>query len=419
MLSRRNLVHAGVTSGLGLVVSSWLERVARADTAPTAAKPAAKAKSVVLLYMNGGPSHIDTWDPKTGKVAGPAKSIKTSVPGVMISEHMPQLARVANKLAIVRGMTSKEGNHQRAQYLLRTGYSPNPTVAHPTLAAWVAKRFGEPATGLPGSVSIGGPSIGAGFFGVQYGPFVVQTPGQLPQNVSYGPGVDDTRFEARKSLLDGLDSSFATQTGDVKIEGRRQLYGKADRLMHASALKAFDVSEETESVRTAYGDTPFGRGCLTAARLVASGVRFVEVTLDGWDTHTDVFDRTKKLMGTLDPAMAALLDDLHRRGIADSTLVVWMGDFGRTPNINGNGGRDHFPNAWSAVLAGGGIRGGVVHGETDADGAKVVKDAVTVPNLLATIATTLGMDPAEVAQSPAGRPIALTDGGSPVKALLA
>jgi hypothetical protein len=417
MLTRRNLLRAGVTSGLGLVVSSWLERAALADAAPAAPR-AGKAKSVILLYMNGGPSHIDTWDPKTGKVAGPAKSIKTNVPLVMISEHMPRLASMTNKLAIVRGMTSKEGNHQRAQYLLRTGYSPNPTVAHPSLAAWVAKRFGEPASGLPGSVSIGGPSIGAGFFGVQYGPFVVQAPGQLPQNVGYGPGVDDARFEARKGLLDGLDSRFATQTGDAKIDGRRQLYAKADRLMHASALKAFDASEETEAVRASYGDTPFGRGCLTAARLVGSGVRFVEVTLDGWDTHTDVFDRTKKLMGTLDPAMSALLDDLQRRGLADSTLVVWMGDFGRTPSINGNGGRDHFPNAWSAVLAGAGIRGGVVHGETDADGAKVVKDAVTVPNLLATVATTLGMDPADMVQSPAGRPIALTDGGTPVKPLL-
>ena len=195
MLTRRNLLRAGVTSGLGLVVSSWLERAALADTTPGAAPvKAGRAKSVILLYMNGGPSHIDTWDPKTGKVAGPAKSIKTNVPGVTISEHMPQLARMTNKLAIVRGMTSKEGNHQRAQYLLRTGYSPNPTVAHPSLAAWVAKRLGEPPTGLPGSVSIGGPSIGAGFFGVQYGPFVVQTPGQLPQNVGYGPGVDDARF---------------------------------------------------------------------------------------------------------------------------------------------------------------------------------------------------------------------------------
>lgn len=240
----------------------------------------------------------------------------------------------------------------------------------------------------------------------------------MPQNVGYGPGVDDARFEARKGLLDGMESGFAAQTGDVKIDGRRALYGKADRLMHASSLKAFDVSEETQAVRASFGETPFGRGCLTAARLVAAGVRFVEVTLDGWDTHQDVFGRTKKLMGTLDPAMSALLDDLQRRGVLDSTLVVWMGDFGRTPSINANDGRDHFPNAWTAVLAGAGIRGGVVHGETDAQGAKVVRDAVTVPNLLATIATALGMDPAEVAQSPAGRPISLTDSGAPVRAIL-
>ena len=415
MLTRRDLLRAGATTGLGLVVSRWLEASALADDAA----PKGKAKSVILLYMNGGPSHIDTWDPKTGKVAGPNKAIKTSAPGVVISEHLPLLAAKANKLAIVRGMTSKEGNHQRAQFLLRTGYSPNPTVQHPTLAAWVNKKLGEPPSGLPGSVSLGGPSLGAGFFGVQYGPFVVQTPGQLPQNVAYGPGVDDARFEARRGLLDRLEAGFAAQTGDAKIEGRRALYGKAERLMHATALKAFDASEEPEAVRTAFGDTPFGRGCLTASRLVASGVRFVEVTLDGWDTHQDVFGRTKKLMGTLDPAMSALLDDLQRRGLADSTLVVWVGDFGRTPNINGNEGRDHFPNAWSAVLAGAGIRGGIVHGETDAQGAKVVKDAVTVPNLLATIATALGLDPADVAQSPAGRPISLTDGGAPVRAILA
>lgn len=417
MLTRRDLLRAGMTTGLGLVVSRWLERAAMAEPSANATANA-KAKSVILLWMNGGPSHIDTWDPKTGKVAGPAKAIKTSVPGVMISEHMPQLARLANKLAIVRGMTSKEGNHQRAQYLLRTGYAPNPTVAHPSLAAWVTKRLGEPASGLPGSVSLGGPSVGAGFFGVQYGPFVVQAPGQMPQNVGYGPGVDDARFAARKGLLEGMDSGFAAQTGDAKIEGRRALYTKADRLMHASALKSFDVSEEPEAVRAAYGDTPFGKGCLTAARLVASGVRFVEVTLDGWDTHQDGFTRTKRLMGILDPAMSGLLEDLHRRGLADSTLVVWMGDFGRTPNINGNDGRDHHPSAWSAVLAGAGVRGGIVHGETDDRGDKVVKDAVSVPNLLATIATTLGLDPAEIAQSPAGRPIALTDGGTPVRSLI-
>ncbi|AKV00864.1 hypothetical protein AKJ09_07527 [Labilithrix luteola] len=414
MLTRRQILRASLAGGFGLSVSRALERLAFA-----APSPEAKTRSIILLWMNGGPSHLDTWDPKQGKVAGDAKSIKTNVPGISISEHMPNLARAANKLAIVRGMTSKEGNHQRAQYLLRTGYAPTPTVPHPTLAAWASKRLGEPSTGLPASVSLGGPSLGAGFFGVQYGPFVVQGPGQLPDNVAYGPAVDASRFDARKALLADMETSFSASTGDAKVEGRRAVYAKADRLMHASALRTFDVSEEPEAVRAAFGDTAFGRGCLTAVRLVGAGVRFVEVALDGWDTHQDNFGRTKKLMGTLDPAMSALLAELERRSLASNTVVAWMGDFGRTPKINGNDGRDHHPAAWSAVLAGGGIRGGITHGETDADGEKVVKDAVSVPNLLATIATAVGLDPGDTAQSPAGRPISLTDHGVPVKALLA
>jgi uncharacterized protein (DUF1501 family) len=414
MISRRQILRAGVASvGLGLVFSEWLARAARADEG---VKKSAKAKSVILLWMNGGPSHVDTWDPKRGKVAGPFKAIKTRAPGVMIGEHLPALAGLANELAIVRGMTSKEGNHQRAQYLLRTGYAPNPTVIHPTLAAWVSKRMGEPSSGLPASVSIGGPSLGAGFFGVQYGPFVVAA-GQMPPNVGFGPGVDASRFEARRKVLDEMEAGFAARTGDAKVTGRRALYTKADRLMHAAALEAFDVTKEPERVRAAFGDTAFGKGCLTAARLVQSGVRFVEVTLDGWDTHKDNFERTKKLMGTLDPAMSSLLRELRARGQTD-TLVVWMGEFGRTPAINGNDGRDHHPAAWSAVLAGAGVRGGVAHGQTDERGDRVVKDAVSVPDLLATIATLLGLDPADTVSSPAGRPIALTDGGSAVKALL-
>lgn len=411
---RRQILRAGVGAGLGLVLSSWLARAARADEAA----PKGKATNVILLWMNGGPSHIDTWDPKEGKVAGPHKSIATSAPGVRISEHMPRVAAMAQRLAIVRGMTSKEGNHQRAQYLLRTGYAPNPTVIHPTLAAWMSKRMGEPSSGLPASVSLGGPSLGAGFFGVQHGPFVVQPPGKLPANVAYGPEVDSDRFDARKRLLAGLDGDFAAKTGDPKVEGRRALYAKADHLMHAAALTAFDASEEPEAVRAAFGDTPFGRGCLTAVRLVASGVRFVEVTLDGWDTHKDNFERTKKLMGVLDPAMSAMIAELDKRKLLDHTLVAWMGEFGRTPNINGNEGRDHHPAAWSAVLAGAGVRGGALHGETDPTGAKVVKDVVHVPDLLATIATIVGLDPGDMVTSPAGRPIALTDGGAPVKAIM-
>lgn len=424
MITRRQILRAGITNGLGLVFSSWLARIGDpggrvALAAPPLPAPTGKAKHVILLWMNGGPSHIDTWDPKQGKTAGPHKAISTSVPGVMISEHLPQLARMANKLAIVRGMTSKEGNHQRAQYLLHTGYPPNPTVQHPSLGAWVSKRMGEPSSGLPAFVSLSGLSHGAGFFGVQHGPFVVRAGGEVPANVESPADVDDERFAARQKLLGELESSFAARTGDPKVEGRRDLYAKADRLMHAPALEAFDVSKEPESIVKSFGGSGFGKACLTASRLVASGVRFVEVTLDGWDTHKNNFERTKNLMGQLDPAMSGLLIDLERRMLMQDTLVVWMGDFGRTPRINGDDGRDHHPAAWSAVLAGAGIRGGVVHGETDAEGAKVVKDAVPVPNLLATVATALGLNPDDTVMSPAGRPISLTEHGVPVKALLA
>lgn len=414
-MHRREFLRAGAAGGLGLVLSTWL---ARAEAAPKKAPPAApkQAKHVIVLWMNGGPSHIDTWDPKQGKVAGPHKAIKTAVPGLLISEHMPELARVANKLAVVRGMTSKEGNHVRAQYLLHTGYAPNPTVQHPSLGAWVSKKMGEPASGLPAFVSLNGPSHDAGFFGVAHGPFVVRPAGELPANVTSMQ--DESRLEARKTLLAAMETTFAARTNDPKVSGRRDLYAKADRLMHADALAAFDVSKEPESIAKSFGTSPFGKACLTASRLVGAGVRFVEVTLDGWDTHKDNFGRTRALMDQLDPAMSGLLADLERRRLLDETLVVWMGDFGRTPRINANDGRDHHPGAWTAVLAGAGIRGGVVHGETDAEGDKVVRDAVVVPDLMATIATTLGIDPAETVMSPAGRPISVTEKGTPVRALL-
>lgn len=410
-LSRRSLLTHGAGGALSLLLSRLLERDAHAA-------PAGKATSLVVLWMNGGPSHIDTWDPKRGPTGGSHKAIKTSVPGLSIAEHMPRLARVASELAVVRGMTSKEGNHQRAQYLLHTGYAPTPTVAHPSLGAWISQRRGAPDTGLPAFVSLGGPSAGGGFFGVEHAPFVAQPPGDPPPNVGYGPFVDDARFAARRALLDEADARFSRATGDPKVEGRRKVYDRALKMMQSAHTKAFDVSSEPEAVKKAFGDTPFGRGCLAAVRLVSAGVRCVEVTLDGWDTHKDNFGRTKQLMQTLDPAMSALLAELSARGLGSKTLVVWMGDFGRTPRINGNDGRDHHPAAWSAVLAGAGIKKGVVHGETDAAGDRVVKDAVRVPDLMATIAAAMGLDPHDTAMSPAGRPIALTDGGNPVPALL-
>jgi uncharacterized protein (DUF1501 family) len=411
-IGRRTLLSF-TASGLSALLASRL-------LGPRAAfaKPGQGAKAVIVLWMNGGPSQLDTWDPKPGApTGGPHKAIATSMPELSISEHMPLLAREANKLCVVRSGTSKEGNHQRAQYLMHTGYAPNPTVLHPSFGSWASVLATSAPSGLPSFVSIGGPSAGAGFFGVQNGPFVVQKAGELPQNVA--ALTDPARFATRQKLLDQMEQRFLTESGDAKVDGRRALYGKAMTMMQAPRLGAFDVTSEPEAVKKDYGATDFGRGCLVARRLVEAGVRYVEVTLDGWDTHKDNFGRTKALMGTLDPAMSALLRDLEARKLLDSTLVLWMGDFGRTPRINGTDGRDHYPQAWSAVLAGGGARRGYVHGATDARGEKVVKDPVTVPDLFATVATLAGIDPHESRTSPAGRPIAITDDGSAIKALIA
>ncbi|MEJ7730933.1 MAG: DUF1501 domain-containing protein [Polyangiaceae bacterium] len=416
-LDRRHFLTLGAGAvGVACAARWGLGAEALAQTAPAGAS----AKACILLWMNGGPSHIDTWDPKPGKpTGGKHKAIQTSAPGMRISEHLPGLAAQAHRLALLRGVSTKEGNHQRAQHLVHTGYAPSPTVDHPSFGAWVSASSTGPERDLPAFVSLGGPSAGGGLLGLSHGPFVVAEPGSLPRNVTAPGNVDDPRLAARREALSMLEDDFARRTADPKVAARRDLYDKARRLMGSPDLAAFDVSSEPEAVRAAYGDSAFGRGCLTARRLVEAGVRFVEVVLDGWDTHKDGFTRTARLMGTLDPAMATLLRELAERQLLDSTLVAWMGEFGRTPRINGDEGRDHYPQAWSAVLAGGGVRGGVVHGATDDDGARVVSGQVGVADIHATMAHALGIDPARSATSPGGRPIAVTDNGSVIRAVLA
>ena len=413
-MNRREFIF-GISGFAGLAAAHALvgERRAWAAAAP------ARAKACILLWMNGWPSHLDTWDPKPGTAAGGKfKAIPTRVDGLSISEHLPQVAGVAHHLAILRGMTSKEGNHDRAQHLVHTGYAPNPTVAYPSLGSWVAHEVGDPNSDLPLFVSISGPSISAGFLGVQYNPFIVQNVKQPLQNTDYAPGVDMVRFLKRKQALESLEDDFAARTGDPIIKSRRAVYARAIRMMYAPRLKAFDVADEPDATVRAYGDSDFGRGCLMARRLVEGGVRFVEVVLDGWDTHKDNFGRTQKLMGALDPALAGLVADLAERKLLDSTLVMCMGEFGRTPRINGDDGRDHHPAAWSAVLAGGGIRGGTVVGATSEDGDKVVTRPISVPDLMATAATQLGVDPQKSFATPLGRPITITDNGKPIREIL-
>jgi hypothetical protein len=414
-MTRRTLLRVGSSALFGSLVARYLApRSAFGDD-----DPRVRANACIVLWLNGGPSHIDTFDPKPGRPSGgPFKAIKTRAPGVMLSEHLPRLAERFNEIALVRSMASKEGNHGRAQYYVHTGYAPNPTVIHPSLGSWTSARRGDARADLPAFVSIGGPSFGAGFLGSQNGPFVLQKAGVPPADVSASPGVDRARFERRLAALDTMEEGFARATADGKVDGRREVYAKAVRLMETPKLDAFDVSTESDATLRAYGDTDFGRGCLTARRLVERGVKFVEVVLDGWDTHQNNFDRTKGLMATLDPAFAALLGDLAVRGRLGSTLVACMGEFGRTPRINANDGRDHWPQAWSAALAGGGIRGGVVRGATDEDGEKVITAPTSVPDLLATMATLLGIDPAHTEMSPAGRPISVTEDGTAIRELM-
>lgn len=408
-LPRRTFLSMGLAALGAAVVRGSGE--ARAD----GGKPAADA--VIVLWMNGGPGHIDTFDPKPGrKVMGPLRAIATSAPGVQIGEHLPLLAREAHRLAIVRGMSSKEGSHERARFLGHTGYSPNPTAAHPSLGAWASRSLGGRDPELPAYVSLGGPGGEPGFFGAAHAPFIVSQPGEAPDDTD--PGVTEARFSRRARALALLEDGFAARTKSPVVDERRAVYDRAFRLMRSPKLRAFDLAEEPAATLAAYGDSPFGRGCLTARRLVESGVRFVEVTLDGWDTHQDNFGRIKALCGRLDPAMSALLRDLSDRSLLDRTLIVCMGEFGRTPRISADDGRDHHPGAYSAVLAGGGLRGGVVVGQTDEDGEKVVSEKTSVADLFATIASRLGLDPHETTQAPNGRPLSLTDGGLAIEKLM-
>lgn len=417
-INRRSFLQAGMLAGAGGFFADLLSHQSLLRAAPPQ-RPAAAADACIVLWLNGGPSHIDTFDPKPGrKSGGPFKAIATRVPALQLCEHLPGIADLADRMVVVRGLSSKEGNHDRARFLLHTGYVPTPTVAHPALGAYASAELGDPKLPLPAFVSIRGPSLSAGFLGVQHDPFIVQEPGRPPDNTSYPRDVDFVRFVRRKSALTFLEERFQKETPDAKVRGRQVVLDKAVRMMYAPKLAAFDLGEESEETRGHYGENDFGRGCLLARRLLDSGVRYVEVTLDGWDTHQDNFTRTAKLMNTLDTAMAALLRDLEQRGRLQRTLILCLGEFGRTPNINMNDGRDHHPQAFSALLAGGGVRGGTVYGRTDDDGAQVVEHPVTIPDLFATVATLLGMDPDKEWMTPAGRPVSLTLHGSPIEAIM-
>jgi hypothetical protein len=431
-LSRRDWLKLSSAGVVASSVSGWFENLANA----AAANPKRK-KSVILLWMNGGPSQTDTFDLKPRHVnGGPFKEIETSAPGLRISEHLPKIAKFGHKMAVIRSMETKEADHGRASFLMRTGYAPTGPIQYPPIGPIVAKELGTDEAALPNCVSIApyrffSPgAYGPGFLGPKYAPLVVGDTGQFfgqpgmnnydqilkVQDIAAPKSVDKAHANVRIDLLREMEGEFISRHPGVAPLSHKTAYDRAVKLMKTSASKAFNLDEEKDSVRDAYGRNLFGQGCLLARRLVERGVPFVEVTLGGvnggafgWDTHADNFNQVKALSGVLDAAWATLMKELSERGMLNSTLIVWMGEFGRTPTINGGRGRDHFPNAWSTVLAGGGIKSGQAVGKTSRDGTTVEERAVTVPDLIATVCKAVGIDPTKQNNSNVGRPIRIAD----------
>lgn len=425
-LSRRDLFR--LSAGLGLASAGWFPAFAA-----EAARNPHRKRSCILLWMSGGPATIDLFDLKPGQdTGGPFRPIEAA-PGLRIGEHLPRLARHGKHLAVVRSMSTKEGDHGRATYYLRTGNLPQGAIQFPTLGSLVSKELGDPAAELPNFVSVSPfrgfnqAAFGPGFLGPNYAPLIVGDgnfgPPQPGQNADRSLRVQDlerpgdvapeqalSRYDLRKDL----DHAFRSDRPTPVAESHATAYDRAVRLMQSVGAKAFDLTEEPARVRDAYGQNLFGQGCLLARRLVERGVPFVEVNLGGWDTHQNNFDAVRRLCDVLDPAWAALMADLDARGLLETTTIIWMGEFGRTPRINQGTGRDHFPNAWSAVLAGGGIKGGQAFGQTSADGSRVEGTPTPVPDLLATLCHALGIDHRNQNASNVGRPIRIVDSSAKV-----
>ncbi|QDU82373.1 hypothetical protein Pla110_41280 [Polystyrenella longa] len=374
-------------------------------------------RSMILLWLGGGPSQMEMFDPKPGtENGGETKAIQTSVAGIDIAHRWEQTAKVMDDIAIIRSMTNKEGNHRRASYHLHTGYVPSGSVKHPSLAANVAYRLADPEVTIPSVVSVGN-TFGAGYLGVDYEPFVVSEPGTLPTNTI--PTVDSQRFNKRLGLLGQIDSQYADRGAASLVKSHQQLYKKTRNMISSPELQAFDFADEPAEVKQSYGNGKFGQGCLLARRLIEAGSTFVEVSLGGWDTHQDIFERTDKLIGQVDPAFATLIADLKSRGLLETTTVVLMGEFGRTPKINARGGRDHFPRVFNVAMAGGGIRGGQVIGSSTEDGQQVAERPVTVSDLFCSLCHSLELDPASETMSPLGRPMKIVEEGETVDELFA
>jgi len=410
---RRSVLVAAGALGLSFALPALPARAARR-------RGVERVRSLLVVWLAGGPSQLETFDPHPGgSVGGPTQAIPTALPGVRIAADYPQVAAMLDRFAVVRSLVSKEGDHGRGQYTVKTGYRPDPTAIHPALGAIAAHELPAPGLELPRFIALGAsefPSRG-GYLGIEFDPYRVFAPGQKGQNLV--PHVPADRQARRLDALDELTRSFEIGRG---VAARRTFHEHTLRealtLMTSEQLTAFDLADEPDGVKLRYGDSDFGRGCLVARRLIEAGVRSVEITLSGFDTHARNFAGHTSQARLLDPALAALIGDLEDRDLLDSTLVLVMGEFGRTPSINPLDGRDHWPHGFSCLLAGAGIACGQVIGSTDPDGVtKQPADPVEIPDLSATILAALGIEGVREVTTSSGRPMRLS-AGTPVRRLL-
>jgi uncharacterized protein (DUF1501 family) len=430
-LSRRSFVKVGAVGFLGLSLGlNDLLRMERAFAAEDRSKSGPQAKSVILIWLDGGPSQFDTFDPKLTAPADHKSefgAIPTSVPGLHISELMPHTAKVMNKATLIRTLSHGEGAHERACHTLLTGWAPNPSLVYPALGSVTAKELGAngplpPYVAIPGSGFAFGYAQ-SGFLEAAFNPFSVggdpNNDGFSVRDVALPGGVTAERLDGRRTLLQTLDSAFRRFENTPEARSRDEFYARAyDMISSPEAKKAFNIQEETKEVRERYGRHGVGQGCLLARRLVEAGVRFVTVSHGGWDTHSDNAKAAKGWLVTpLDQALAALISDLDQRGLLATTLVVCMGEFGRTPQINPLAGRDHWPQTSCALLAGAGVPGGQVIGETDEKGAAPKSRPVSPQDIATTLYAKLGIDCEKMYVTPQDRPVKIVDGGTRIKEL--
>jgi len=393
-------------------------------------------KACILLWMGGGPPTIDIWDLKPeSKNGGEFKPISTAG-ALQISEHMPQTAMVMKNLSVVRSMSTREADHNRGRYYMHTGYIPNPTVVHPTFGSVVSYELGTKRKELeiPSFVSIGGPSLGPGFMGMMHSPFQVASNGDI-RNAAMRDKLSDSRFGQRQMMLAAIENDFIKSNRGQMPQDHKDVYKKATHLMTSKQMQAFKVSEEKPETVAMYCGTAagngggrmgmgpgnqFGMSCLMARRLVEAGVPFIEVDFPGsWDLHAGVFNTLKnQRLPVLDQAIAGLTTDLEQRGLLKDTTIVWMGEFGRTPRINQDAGRDHWATSWSVMIGGGGLRGGLAVGQTDKDGTSCESQAYLPGDIWATVAHAMGIPLDTVHTSKNGRPMKIANGGTAIKELI-